>query len=179
MTQFVPPLPQPPPFLPNVALLYRREGQFLVVRDGAMLPPRCVVTNEAINEQDWTKRRVLTWTPGWVYVGLLGGLLPLLILILCTQKKTNLTYSLSREVRNKIHARMAIAWSIFLVGLAAALSAAVFDAYAAMLILSGIVVILVGLVCVILFQSQVKIARQFNGEYWIKGCGLAFLDSIG
>jgi hypothetical protein len=79
----------------------------LACRDGAVLPHLCVVCGST--DGLVMKRRELTWVTPLVYLGLLLGILPAVIMIALMQKKTLLTYGLCAAHRAKNVRRIVIA----------------------------------------------------------------------
>lgn len=88
-----------------------RAGNVLVMHRQAMLPPICVKSGVATEGR---LRRRLTWFPAWAWLGILGGLLPLLIILLLVQKTANIEIGLSPEWKTRRMKRMLIAWGLFL-----------------------------------------------------------------
>lgn len=69
----------------SVGLARWRGDALLVTADGGHVPARgCVLCGSS---EATARERKFTYTPPWVYLGLLGGLLPLLILAVVGQKK--------------------------------------------------------------------------------------------
>ena len=86
-----------------------RQGNLLVVRKGAPLPPLCVKSNQPTTRY---LKRNLTWVPWWVYLTIFINLLVLLIVALIMQKKATVHIGLSDEwfaIRRK---HMLIAWGL-------------------------------------------------------------------
>lgn len=93
--------------LPQVAAAgdFFRDGKFLIFRDLAELPPRCLVSGEEVTADGWRKRKRILWSPPWVFIGLLFGALPTWILILVFQRKAHIVYSLGQKARSRIRNR--------------------------------------------------------------------------
>jgi hypothetical protein len=152
----------------------RVEGDQLVVSSGAMLPPRCVKTNEPVVGVPLTK--TLYWAHPALYILVLFNLLIFAIVYLCVRKRCDLTFYVSPDAAKKRTTRMIYAAGAALLGFLLifggiaehSLGIAVF----------GGVLILVGLVIASVFSNVLTIATHKNGEFWIKGCGPEFLDSI-
>lgn len=167
------------PFVPQpVAAMYRREGNLLVIRDGAVLPNRCILTNQPINERDWTKKRSLTWTPAWVWIFILFGLIIALILALCLQKKAQLTYNICRAKRNRQLRFGAFSLLATFGGIGLMISALSFEQWGNALVISGIVLLIGGLVMAAISSVALTVKRYKDGEFWIKGCSPEFLASL-
>jgi len=183
---------------------FRRDGEFVVVRTGAVLPKRCIQTNEPIGQDDWIKEKKLQWSPRWAglctslpYVSLilLQSWLPsifkdyftVVIVVMMIGsvatasvflKACFVTYGLKGSVyRKQRRARLTFVGLIGLAGVASMLCA--FLGY-----FMWVVVILVGMV-IVSSLSAVRLLRSFrvtryrDGEFWLKGCSPEFLDSLG
>ena len=167
-----------PPALPTSSLYYRQDN-LLVIRDGAVLPPRCIHTNRPVGPQDWTKRVKITWTPPWVWVLIVIHLLIAVIVALCINKKAHLTYSLSREARGRLIKRRGIALLIFFVGVAGVIASLISlqgNLSGGLAILSGVIALVALIVLVI--TNAVSVKKHADGWFSIKGCSPEFLNSI-
>ncbi|HTN74874.1 MAG TPA: hypothetical protein VL096_06490 [Pirellulaceae bacterium] len=92
-----------------------RQDKLLVMRKDALLPDRCVKSNQP------TKRRLkrnLVWYPKWLLITLLGGWLPYVILVLVLQKKATIQIGLTEEWLSRRWQRIGIAWGLVLLGFA-------------------------------------------------------------
>lgn len=79
----------------SVGLARWRADALLVMADGGSVPARgCVICGSS---QASPHERKFVYTPPWVYIGLLGGLLPLVILAVVGQKKARVWVPLCRE----------------------------------------------------------------------------------
>lgn len=168
---------------PNLAApdapFYFRDGNLLVIRDGAELPKRCVHTNQEVEEKGWRKRRLLAWTPPWIFVFILFGLLPFLLLAVLLQKKAKITYSLSKDARSRLAKKRLIALGVMLAGIGVAVVGGSFlNGDAAVLpIFAGIVIALGGLIGSLMF-NPVAVKKYKDGWFSLKGCSPDFLDSL-
>lgn len=83
-------------------------GNILGCRDNAVLPAACVCCGGT--EGLVMKRKQLTWCPPVAYVGLLGGILPALILVAVLQKKVNITFGLcaAHQKKNVMRSLLAV-----------------------------------------------------------------------
>lgn len=169
----MPPLPQ------SVSSYYFRDGDLLVIRDGAVLPSRCVHTNQDVGPEDWTKRTRMTWTPPWVFVLILVNILVLLIVAMCVNKKAWLTYSLSRQARGRLIKRRSIAFLVFVAGVAASIGSGVYieGDLAVWLAVLCAVISLVALF-VLALTSAISVKKHTDGWFSIKGCSPEFLNSL-
>jgi hypothetical protein len=192
--------PYAPPATSGVALSrprwFRREGKFVVVRTGAVLPARCVKTNEQVEEYNAAKPRQLMWVPLWARLSpSLGGLLLLLavwrtpnrasvtflggavltivvagFLSLIVQKRLNVTYALNRRQRR---------WRLAVQSVAAGCGIGAWFLFEANGTDSmGFFVLIGGFLLVGALQHPLRITRHRDGEFWLKGASPAFLDSL-
>jgi len=175
---------------------FRRDGEFLVVRTGAVLPARCVRSNEPLPPGDWMRDKQLVWRPWgvkalepllWVALALvfwkplpawvdpLRFMVPLLgVVFIARQKSVKLTYFLYRRDRRR---RLTGQIAAGLVGIAGLLllqpEGGWRDGVAALLFMGGV------------FASNyyflrfpLRAVRHENGEFWLKGASPEFLDSL-
>lgn len=170
-----------PPPIPNPFAQYLfRDGSFLVVRDGAQLPMSCVKTGTSVADGAWRKRKMIAWNPPWVFVGLLGGVVPLLILMLVCQKKAHIAYSLSDDARRTILGRRSVGFvllALFVLALYLVISESVSGDVAGTVLLGGVVSLILSLVFFI-SATPLRATGHRNGWFRIKGAGSAFLDQL-
>ncbi|WP_052573647.1 hypothetical protein [Haloferula sp. BvORR071] len=158
---------------------FYREGDMLVIRDGAVLPLRCVHTNRPIGPDDWTKRTKFTWTPPWVWALILIHLLVAVIVSLCIAKKAFVTYSMSREARRKLIQRRSISLLAAVAGgVGGTVSIITLNGNLALIgACLGVLTLLVSLI--ILVVTNALSVKKFNdGWFTLKGCSREFLDSL-
>jgi hypothetical protein len=158
---------------------FYREGKFLVVRDGAELPNRCIHTNQDVPPSGWRKRKQITWTPQWVFITILLSPLVLLLLALVLQKKAHITYSMSQAARSRLMRKRLIWLGIFAAGVAIAVAGGMFLSSDESLIavLAGILVGFVGLVGSVV-QYALAVTGHRDGRFTVKGCCEAYLNSL-
>lgn len=159
--------------------VYYRKDEFLLIRDGAVLPARCIKTNQPVGPKDWTKRVQLNWTPPWVYFFLLAGLLPMLLLAVVTSKKAKLTYTLCREERTRVVKRKTIA-ALGFFGAVAALIAGLANLEGNAMGIAALVavILMIGSLAVIALTNSVTVKKHKDGWFTIKGCSPEFLNSL-
>jgi hypothetical protein len=150
------PDPYAPPATSEVALVcpahgFRREGEFIVVRSGAVLPKRCVETNEPIGQGDWSKEKKLQWFPRWA--GLYTAL-PYLTWILLLEWLPALKDHFSFGMIAVMGTSVAIAFTF---------QRTCFITYS---LKSSVT------------SRPLRVARCLNGEFWLKGCSPEFLESL-
>jgi hypothetical protein len=86
-----------------------RLGRYEAEEDN--LPPVCMVCGEPA---DFRKRKRFSWHPQWVYLLLLVGLLPCVIVALVLTKRMTVHVPLCGEHKNHWSWRSAVIWSSFL-----------------------------------------------------------------
>ena len=96
----------------------RWHGNEATARDGQSLGEgKCVNCGGAEGVQPWTMR--FTYTPPWVYVGLLAGLLPAAILAAIFTRRGTLTFSRCAACKSRMFRLSLVSWLIGLGGLVA------------------------------------------------------------
>ncbi len=94
----------------------RWAGSEATARDGQSLGAgMCVNCGGQEGLQPW--RRAFTYTPPWVYVGLLAGLIPAAILAAIFTRKGSLTFSRCSPCKSRMFRMAVICWLIGLGGL--------------------------------------------------------------
>ncbi|MCW1887203.1 hypothetical protein OKA04_20865 [Luteolibacter flavescens] len=190
--------PYAPPFedgslTPPVAgdALYFRDGEFLVVRNGAELPPVCVRTNAPETGTSWRGKVAMRWAPRWTYLIPLAAFImnsflaaiAILIVMRIVANTVRVTYSLSAESRAVVLRKRAAGSFLFLVGivLIAAFVSPMqrnFSGDPWWIVGLGGVVIMISAVTIILRASPLRIVSVSNGWFRLKGCSPAFLASL-
>ena len=161
------------------AVSFFRDGKFLTVRDGAELPEVCLLTNEPADERAWRRKVRIAWTPPWVFLLLLVNLIVLLVVMLVTQKKAKITYSLSAASRSRIVFRRSIGFVLFL-GFIGAIAFGIMsdsEAAAGIAFAAGLVSLIAALVF-FMIANPVKVLKFKNGWFRIKGCSEDFLARL-
>ena len=159
---------------------YYRDGKFLIVKDGAILPSSCLITKQPVLQGGRRKQVSIAWTPPWIFVIVVLELLFALIAILAFQKKAKITYSLSEQAWSKIVKRRTIGFALLLggIGLIVIGFKAPSDAmYILAALLAGALAILVSLVIFVL-AHPIKVIKFKKGWFRIKGCSPEFLDTL-
>jgi hypothetical protein len=150
-----------------------RDGDTLVFRKGAELPPRCVKSNQPAER---SLHRNLQWCTPWVYLGLLGGLLPLLVLVLVLQKKAEARIPLTDEWLHRRRMRILTAWLLCLAGVGLPIAGAVMES-AAVAIVGG-VIFLIGLFYAVIAVPIVKVKRIDDDYVWLRGIHPDYLAAL-
>lgn len=100
-------------------------GNKVLARDGSLFPPRCIKCNSPDNLK-W-KIRQLTWAPPYLYVVLLIGVIPALIILMLLQRKAKVQMAVCTVCRKKVRMRALIAWGIFLLSVVSIVLAIALD----------------------------------------------------
>jgi hypothetical protein len=176
---------------------FRRDGKFVVVRTGAVLPARCVKTNEEIGEREVSKERQFTWVPLWArFSAFLAMTSPLLVVFFINshsstafytigvpgiliagflpvafQKRMKVTYALHRRERRW---RLAVQGVAVAGGVGGWLFLKTYDTDS----LAGFFALIGGGLLAGVFHHPLRTARHRDGEFWLKGCSPEFLDSL-
>lgn len=170
----------PPVSSSNNHSAFFRDGKFLVVRDGAVLPERCLVTNKETSHADWRKRVTISWFPSWVFITILLNLIVMAVAMLITQKKAGVTYSLSREIRWKIRKKnyLGFAFGLGAIGLFVGgftIWSEADSVGAAFLV--GILLAIFSLICFVV-ANPLKAIKYKDGWFRLKGCSEEFLETL-
>ena len=166
-----------PPAIPS-DVFYFRDGDYLVIRDGAELPNVCLRTNEPAGEGSWRKKRTMTWNPPWVFILILVNILVLILVALLTQKKAKMTYSLSAASRASIVKKRGIAFVLLLatVGLFYVGFTQLGDLVGVGM-LGGILCLIASLIFFAI-ADPIKVVKFRDGWFRIKGCSKEFLLTV-
>lgn len=159
---------------------YFRDGNFLVIRDGAELPHVCLRTNRNLSQDDWRKKVPVLWTPPWVYMLLIaGGPVLCVIVSMIVRKKAKFTYSLDKDTRGKIFRWRMLALATLLVGIALFFMAPGQSSDDAMVgyIFGGIALLFAALIIYNL-SNPIKVGGYVNDWFKIKGCSPDFLNTL-
>ena len=159
------------------------DGLFMYVKDGAILPGFCPVTNQPLSPEDKIKKRLLSWAPPWsiilMLIGLYIYLLPGLIVALVFQKKAKVTFGLSKEFRSRSLKFSLSGLGMFIISLASILYVLLnidTKGFGLLIAASGILLIIS---FVILSKATPIKANGFkNGYLRIKGCSPEFLTRL-
>jgi len=171
-----------------------------VVRNGAVLPDRCICTGQLLPEIEGAKTRTLVWRPKWVlaFATLLGlgslwvlwkpipvlaekvkFMAPFLWFAFNFQEKSlTFTFALSRRARVRwmmtqvVPSLLLTVWMIFLI-LNGGTNGTLIGRIGLPLAIGWMMALNF---CHLLFPF--RIASERDGEFWIKGCSPEFLDSL-
>ena len=162
----------------QIQSLYRK-GNLLVMHRNAVLPERCVKSNQPAD--GYLRRNSLGFDPA-AYLTLLLGLLGVVILVLIMQKKATIHVGLSAEWFRKRRRTIAIAWAIVAAGVAIALASGFLVANwrpdAALGIALGMLLVLGGASYGSIAAPLVVPKRISKDFIWLKGVHPDFLASL-
>ena len=157
-----------------------RNGKFLVCRDRAELPMRCLINGEAVTADAWRKRKQISWNPPWIFIGILGGILPILILMLIAQKKAHIVYSLGQRARSRMRNRQLIGLGVLVVFgllLAAGISKTGNDSNGGGLMVASLFTLILGLI-ILITASPLKTSGYRKGWFKMKGVSHDLLNEL-
>ncbi|MGD7652585.1 MAG: hypothetical protein ACQCXQ_05180, partial [Verrucomicrobiales bacterium] len=159
---------------------YCRQGEFLVVRDWAVLPDVCLLSNEPTGVGSWRKRKRFIWVPQWIYLLILVHVFVMLLVHVFVQKKVRLTYSMSRRTRRRILGRQLGATTLVLTGVAGIFAALMNVPDPDLLVAAAVVcsVMVVAGLLVAMRANPLRVKRHENGWFYLKGCSPEFLDGL-
>ncbi len=141
---------------------------------------RCLINGEVVAADAWRKRKQISWSPPWILIGILGGILPVLLLMLVTQKKAYIVYSLGQQARSRIRNRqlmgsgLLVAFGLILV---AGISQLDSGSIGGALIVASIVVFILGLI-VLITASPFKTSSYRKGWFKMKGVSQELLNEL-
>jgi len=178
-------LAPPPPLLAMGAQpMYWAEGNLLVCRSGAVLPPVCLKTCQAISEETDPRSRqrkfhyfVPTWFLLFTVVFAIGVVLAYFIF----RKGCLLEYTLSEGIRRKYFRRGVGSVLLLLTGIGTLAGLWMRNGIApfteAILFASGVALLGAALIAS-LFRSPVNVVKHRKGLFYLKGVSPAFLDAV-
>jgi len=151
-----------------------------VTSDGAVLPARCIKTNQPVGAVDWTRTKKVYWTPPWVWFLVLVSPLIAVIVSAILQKKATLTYSLSRPVRAGYMKKTTFSLSVFLLGLGLMIYSFGNDSSSWQMagVICGIAMLFLGLILAVVLSKAISVKKYQDGWFSIKGCSPEFLASL-
>jgi len=164
------------PYLPPKAALvghragdYWRDGKTAVVKNGGVLPARCVCCNEVAVEPLQSRR--MYWHPAGWYLLFLINVAIYVVVALFVRKRGEVAYGVC--ARHRLRRRLFIAggWGGFLLGL-------YMLSFGGTVAAAGVMVSLVCAVAGFIGARLVYPARITKDEVHLNGCGTAFLESL-
>jgi len=171
----------PPPIIPGTIF---REGKFLIVRNGTVLPDFCPVNAEPVAPapNGYRKPRPIAWAPPWVFLGLLMGLLPLIIFMLVAQKRGQVTYALGPVAKKRMRNRRLTGTVLLLLAIGLIFGVIQLASRYPDSSATGVIGLLIpvlfitSMVFFIISQPITVAGYQKEGWFKLKGCGPEFLN---
>ena len=157
-----------------------RDGNLLVLAQGASLPRRCVKSNLAASGPALKRR--LSWHHPAIFISILAGLLIYVVLALVLSKKATVEIWLSDRWKSIRRRRIMTAWTVALLGVAMfVLGMAFMDGSAswhAMMLVIGFLVAIAAAIYGLLVHRMVAPKRISDSHVWIKGVHPDYLNSL-
>ena len=141
---------------------------------------RCFINGEAVTADAWRKRKQISWNPPWIFIGILGGILPILILMLIAQKKAHIVYSLGQRARSRMRNRQLIGIGLLVAfGLivAAGISKTGSGSIGGVLVIPSIFTLILGLI-ILITASPLKTIGHRKGWFKMKGVSQDLLNEL-
>lgn len=153
-----------------------RSGSDLVVNAQAELPERCVKCNAPAER----RRFQLTWHTPLAYLGLLGGLIPYIILALVLQKKLTVHVGVCRDHTRKRRRVILLGTLGFLAGLGLLIFGGISlrPPTSGIVMLSGFVLLLGSAIYGAAASRIVWPKKIVNQVAWLKGAGPEYLAEL-
>jgi len=153
-----------------------RKGKLLVMHRAAMLPDRCVKSNEPAAGQ---LKRKLNWHHPAIYLGLLLNLLVYLILALALGQKATIHIGLSERWFSKRRRAIVIGWSLVLAAVALVAGGIASDSeFWPLMVFPGLLLFIVGALWG-LYGARMVYPKKIDDHYvWLGGVHPSFLDTL-
>jgi hypothetical protein len=159
----------------STAIAVWRDGDVLITLIGAEMPHRCVKCNGPADQP--TKARKVYWHHPGLYLLLLFNVIIYAIVAAILRKKAFVSAGLCREHKKRRRLALIFAWSGSLSGIVLMFfgMGSRWGAWGALL---GVLLILGSVIGGLIFGRIVH-AKRIDASYVrLKGCGIAFLDSL-
>ena len=159
---------------------YEIDRKMLVIQNGATLPKICIKTGANIASAPLQSKTLYWIYPAWALLILLG-LIPFLIAYILARKKVTLHYYLSETTLKK--KRRSTLFSAFFILLGAGfiayyVTSATKTNTLAIILFSGVISIIVGLIILTVLSNQFRVKKHKNGAFHITGFNKKFLKAI-
>jgi hypothetical protein len=151
-----------------------RDGDILVMTQGAELPDRCVKCNEAAAAP--TKDRTLYWHHPGIYALLLFNLIIYLVTAMIVRKKAVVAPGLCQQHKQRRSRVLLLGWLGIIVGLGMLVYGASNDGPGVMIL--GVLVCLVSIILCLILARIVYPKRIDKAFVRLKGCGEDFLNTL-
>ncbi len=153
-----------------------RKGKLLVMERDAVLPNRCVKSNEPCEGR---LKRVLRWHQPAIYLVILANILIYVIVATIVSHRATIHIGLSEEWRGKRRRNIAIGWLTALAGIGLLFSMGFADETVLPFLLVSGIVALVGGVLFGMYGSQMVTAKRIDRTHiWLRGVHPDFLASL-
>lgn len=141
-----------------------------------VLPAQCVECGRDASHETRVDT-VLHWYPAWIWVGLIWGLLPVVLLYYAARRPLRISYSLCPEHRRTLVVKKRIIagmWALFAF-VAIVAVAAPFNSY---LIAGALVLFVVTLIVHFAAGLSLRVTRHRKGIFTVIGFGQGFLAEV-
>lgn len=179
--------PPETPIITSNASMWRYDGKHLWIKDGAILPERCIVTNKSKTENSNLRimEKRLTWSSPYFAFLILINIFLYLIVALCVQKKGKITIHIDQSFLKKRNRRCCAALFGIILSCALLIGGAVYnDQYVhneligAILMITGFLTLLTSVYLIIRFSSLIRATKHTEGWFRLSGVKQPFLDSL-
>ena len=162
-----------------------RQGALLVVHKNARWPDRCVKTNQPA--EGHSVKICLRWHHPAIYLIILAGLLPYVIVALIVQKTAVFHAGMAPDVHRRYRLLKTLAAiALLAAGILFVFAIARFEYYdsigrperASIMLLSSLVLFIVGLVVLAVFGYPLRPAKIEGPYVWLKGVHPEFVASF-
>ena len=144
-----------------------RSGSLLVVTPNVTLPDRCVKCGAPCD--GYFMRRKLSWHSPLAYLGLLGGVLPYIIIALILTKRMDVRVGVCRSHVNKRRIAMLLATLGFLAGIVVVALGTDSKEFSGLWFLAGTATIIASLILGLLLSRIVWPKRIEYQTAWVSG----------
>ncbi|WP_166829726.1 zinc ribbon domain-containing protein [Thalassoroseus pseudoceratinae] len=150
-----------------------RDGNVLVFEKGARLPNRCIKSNEPAER---FLSRDLVWAPPWVYLGLLGGAILVIVFYLIAKKTAHADFGITKEWVKRRRLRIATVWLLSFFGLFLIVAGAATEFWA---ILAAGVLTWIGALFYAAIAVPLYSVQRIDERYvWLKGINPEYLAEL-
>jgi hypothetical protein len=155
-----------------------RDGYQLVMHKQSQLPFICVKTNEPAD--DWLRCK-LYWHPDVIYLSILFGFVPYLIVALAVRSRADVEIGLCRKQIVRRRRRLGWAWPLILISCSLVTAGVVYSRHrgeiGGLAMFLGMISFIVG--GILMISARLVRAARITDQYvWIKGVNPAFLARL-
>lgn len=152
----------------------RAEPPYVVVCDQAVLPARCIKTNELVT--DVGMKRKLHWAHPALFLIILVNLLIFLVVYVLVRRPCTIRYFMSPYAKRRQLLKQLFAVGVLFVGFFGMFVGTIVDSIE--MIVLGVLLLCTGVVLLVIFLEAISLVKHKDGEFWIKGCCPEFVRSI-